>query len=320
MSGLMKTDAALALADQPLRVFVMGCSRGGTTLTQRLIAERLGLSTLPETRFFASMAGTVEALMFPRTARIPSRRRHLTSQLRQALGRSTGMRLLDIPGVARIEGHKWGSFRRATAEFLALMDGLSRAEGRPGWLEKTPFHVLYAPLIARLVPGAWMIHILRDATETVGSIRDAARRYHDPWAINYDRVERDVDNWNASTAASAAMVGQPRQIFLPYAALTRTPGAVVDLVAERMGAAAVPPAQAASPAEASAGLTSARDQQWKQAAVSGVVAPSASKWATALTPDEQARAKALIEPVPAKLQREMARFFAVAGLAEKDNL
>ena len=52
-----------------LRVFVMGCSRGGTTLSQRLIAEGLGLYTLPETRFFANMIGNLERRMFPTTQR-----------------------------------------------------------------------------------------------------------------------------------------------------------------------------------------------------------------------------------------------------------
>lgn len=298
----------------PIRVFVMGCSRGGTTLMQRLVAERLSLSTLPETRFFANMAGNVEQHMFPHTARRLSLRRQISSHLREALGRSTGMRLLDIAGMPPIEGLKWASFRSTTATFLAVMDDLTRTEGTAGWLEKTPFHVLYAPLIARLVPEAWMIHIQRDAKETVGSIRDAANRFHDPWAINYDRVERDVDNWNASTAASAAMVRRPRQIFVPYAALTRAPEAVLDRVAEMMGAAAQGRAQPRTPPPA--GLTSTRDHQWKAAAVSGAVAPSASKWGTALTPDEQARALALIVPVPAALLHEMAPFFALVGLRE----
>lgn len=312
----MVSSGVVAAGASSLRVFVMGCSRGGTTLMQRLVADRLGLSTLPETRFFANMIGNVEPRMFPRTQRPVALPRRISMTLREALGRSTGQRLLDIPGVAPIEGRKWAPFPEMTAPFLAQMDALARAQGRQGWLEKTPFHVLYAPLIEKLVPGAWMIHIIRDAEETVGSIRDAANRFNDPWAIVYDRVERDVDNWNASTAASAAMIGHPRQIFVPYAALTRAPEAVMDHVAQMMGAGAPPEGAAPAPAaDQPAGLTSQRDQQWKQAAVSGAVAPAESKWSTALTGDEQARARALIRPVPAALMREMAVFFQIAGLS-----
>lgn len=309
----------MADPDAPLRVFVMGCSRGGTTLMQRLVADRLGLCTLPETRFFANMVGNVEPRMFPHTQRPVALSRRISMTLREALGRSTGQRLLDIPGVVPIEGRKWAPFTEITARFLAQMDDLAKAQGRQGWLEKTPFHVLYAPLIEKLVPGAWMIHIIRDAEETVGSIRDAANRFNDPWAIVYDRVERDVDNWNASTAASAAMIGRPRQIFVPYAALTRAPEVVMDHVARVMGA-PEDSAPAAQPAVAvqPAGITNQRDQQWKQAAVSGAVAPAESKWTTALTAEEQARARALIQPVPPALLREMAPFFALAGLSVEE--
>lgn len=288
---------------RPLRVFVMGCSRGGTTLTQRLVVDRLGLSTLPETRFFANMIGNVEPRMFPNTARPMTLSRRVSSSLREALGLSTGMPLLNVSGVAPIMGEKWAPFSRMTARFLAQMDGLAMQAGTRGWLEKTPFHVLYAPHIARLVPGAWMIHILRDAEETVGSIRDAANRFADPWAIVYDRVERDVDNWNASVAASAAMIGQPRQIFVPYEAMTRNPAQVMGQIARIMGVGA---ASVAEPALAS--LTSSRDQQWKQAAVSGAVQPAASKWTQALTEAERSRARALIRPIPQILVEEMEQF------------
>lgn len=312
----MVSSDVMAGPAAPLRVFVMGCSRGGTTLMQRLVADRLGLCTLPETRFFANMVGNVEPRMFPRTQRPVALSRRISMRLRETLGRSTGQRLLDIPGVTPIDGRKWAPFAEMTAEFLNLMDGLAVGQGARGWLEKTPFHVLYAPLIEKLVPGAWMIHIIRDAEETVGSIRDAANRFNDPWAIVYDRVERDVDNWNASTAASTAMIGRPRQIFVPYAALTRAPEAVMDRVARLMGLAGVTPA--ASPVADTAGLTSSRDQQWKKAAVSGAVAPAESKWATALSAEEQARARALIQPVPPALRREMAPFFALAGLPSEE--
>jgi hypothetical protein len=309
----------------PLRVFVMGCSRGGTTVTQRLVAERLGLYTLPETRFFANMIGNVEARMFPDTARGVSLPRRISSGLREALGRSTGMPLLNLPGVAPIQGQKWASFSRMTALFVAQMDGLAGQAGTTGWLEKTPFHVLYAPHIARLVPGAWMIHILRDAQETVGSIRDAANRFADPWASVYDRVERDVDNWNASVAASAAMLGQPRQIFVPYDVMTRHPGQVMDHIAQIMGQrenqvpenmdqAKMAPANmdqadlGPTPIGGAPALTSRRDQHWKQAAVSGAVRPAQSKWQDALTASERARAQALIRPVPETLLAAMAPF------------
>ncbi len=308
----------------PLRVFVMGCSRGGTTVTQRLVAERLGLATLPETRFFANMIGNVEARMFPNTARPMTRRRRISSALREYFGLSTGMALLSVPGIEPIAGTKWAPFARMAALFVARMDGLAAQAQANGWLEKTPIHVHYAPQIARLVPGAWMIHILRDAEETVGSIRDAAVRFRDPWALIYDRVERDVDNWNASVAASAAMVGQPRQIFVSYEAMTANPAKVMDQIARVIGGETLARVSHPQPAgsvlgadSAVAGLTSSRDQHWKQAAVSGVVQTAKSKWIDALSAAERDRAGGLIRPVPQNLLTAQAAFLA-AAMANED--
>ena len=289
-----------------LRVFVMGCPRGGTTLTQRLVAERLGLYTLPETRFFANMIGNTEERMFPQTGwtrPAPERRR---SRLREALGRSTGREYVHVTDLPVDRGRKWGSVRAITARFTAVLDETARSAGCAGWLEKSPSHVHYAPAISRLLPDAWLIHVVRDPQQAVASIWDAAAKYRDPWGMIYGRVERAVDTWNAATRSSAAMVGRPRQIFLPYDALAAAPEAVLDAMVARMGVARA--GAAAGPA-----VIATADEAWKSGAVDGAVAPAASKWDTALTGDERARAGAMIAPVPAPLEAELDRFRAVAA-------
>lgn len=285
--------------EPPLRVFVMGCSRGGTTVTQRLVAERLALHTLPETRFYASLIGNTEARMFPTTARRPPLLRGVTSRLREALGLSTGMEWRDVTLDAP-RRRKWSPVGHISADFVTAMDGAAKAAGKAGWLEKTPFHVHYARQIARLIPDPWMIHLLRDPQETVASIRDAAIRYPQSWGVTYASVERAVDNWNASVADATAMLGAPRQIFLPYEAVARAPEAVMDRVARLMGHQGP-----ASPLDASALVTSR--EGWK-ADVTGSVTPAASKWQTALTPPERQAATALIRPIPAALHHAMIPF------------
>lgn len=286
--------------EPPLRVFVMGCSRGGTTVTQRLVAERLALHTLPETRFYASLIGNTEARMFPTTARRPAALRGVTSALRERLGRSTGMEWRDVTGLEAPQRRKWSPVAQISADFVTAMDQAAIAAGKTGWLEKTPFHVHYARQIAGLVPAAWMIHLLRDPQEVVASIRDAAIRYPQSWGVTYPSVERAVDNWNASVADATAMLGAPRQIFLPYEAVARAPEAVMDRVARLMGHQGP-----ASPLDASALVTSR--EGWK-ADVTGSVTPAASKWQTALTPPERQAATALIRPIPAALHHAMIPF------------
>lgn len=291
-----------------LRVFVVGCSRGGTTLTQRLLAERLGLLTLPETRFFVSLIGNTEQHMFPNTSRKRSLLKGLSSNLRERLGLSTGMEWDDAQMIPGLRHRKWRPIARPAAEFTAGMDRLAREAECRGWLEKTPMHVHYAPEIMHHVDGAWMVHVIRNAQDNIASICDAARKYADPWAIIYDCVERAVDNWNASIADSARMVGRERQIFVPYAALSLAPEAVLRLILEKMNTFAADPGAQGTSAQ----MTSTRDQVWKGEAVGGAVAPAASKWDTALSVEEQATARAMIAPIPAELQHAMQPFYVAA--------
>ena len=53
-----------------IRLFVVGCSRSGTTIVQRLLAGHKDLISFPETAFFQRLAGDSELRMFgPEQAR-----------------------------------------------------------------------------------------------------------------------------------------------------------------------------------------------------------------------------------------------------------
>ena len=130
-----------------LRVIVMGCSRGGATLTQRLVAERLGLYSLPETRFFANLFGNLEPRMFPTTYLERPWLRRTSSTVRERLGLSTGMEHRNIQCLPQRSWRKWSPIRKITDAFIATLDHKALDEGKTGWLEKMPFHVHYAPQI-----------------------------------------------------------------------------------------------------------------------------------------------------------------------------
>lgn len=286
----------------PARVFVVGCARSGTTLAQRLIAERLGLYSLPETRFFANLIGNLEPRMFPQTQRRRPPVRDLRSRMREALGVSTGMEwqsTSSLPAPAR-KGRV--GMALAAADFVNGMDQLAAENGCNGWLEKTPIHVHYVPQILRYVPGAWVIHIIRGPKQTVASIRDAAQRYPDPWAQIFDCVERAVDNWNASVQDSARAVGLPRQIFLSYEALTDAPERALRSVESRLG---LHENQDETPAKF--GLAEPREV-WKSAAISGQVKQAKSKWSSALNAQEREMAEGMIHAIPRPLANELGAF------------
>lgn len=271
------------------RIFVMGCSRGGTTVVQRRLAEGLNLYTLPETRFFSNLLGNAEERLFPGTARPRARARRFTSGMREKLGRSTGREHADLEGITLPRARKWARVQQRTAQFVAGLDRAAVAGGHAGWLEKSPTHTHYAADIHRLVPDAWMIHIIRDPRDTVASIWDAAQRYGDPWGAIYDRIERAVDKWNAATRASAAMAGKPRQIFMSYQQFTEGPPAALACIAQTLGLPDAP----AVPAQVQIATAS---EPWKADALGAPIHPARSKWRTALNDTERAVVEAHICP------------------------
>ena len=271
------------------RIFVMGCSRGGTTVVQRRLAEGLNLYTLPETRFFSNLLGNAEERLFPQTARPRPPVRKFTSGVREKLGRSTGREHVHLEGITLPRARKWARVQLRTAQFVAGLDRAALAGGHIGWLEKSPTHTHYAADIHRLVPEAWMIHIIRDPRDTVASIWDAAQRYGDPWGVIYDRIERAVDKWNAATRASAAMVGARRQIFMSYQQFTENPRTALDHIARTIG---VPQ----SPVSAARIRIATPSEPWKADALAAPIHPARSKWRSALTGAERTAVEAQLCP------------------------
>jgi len=65
-------------------------------------------------------------------------------------------------------------------------------------LEKTPDHVCHAPLILRLMPEAWFVHIIRDPRSVVSSVAVAARSWASDWAST--NVLQNALRWRSEVA------------------------------------------------------------------------------------------------------------------------
>lgn len=293
----------------PLRVFVVGCPRSGTTILQRILSERLGLLTLPETSFFSNLVGNPEQRMFPSTQRPTPPVRRMTSALRRQLQLSTGREWVDAETVRAPRRPKWSRWDVAASDFLAGMDQMAADAGCLGWLEKTPTHLHYLPEIGMLVPDAWFVHIVRDGQDNVASLWDAASKYAEPWKALFPTIERAVDQWNSAIGASADMVGRARHVFVPYSTVATMPEESLAQVLTKMGLDATAPVAKPGSPTAPAGLRT-ESEAWKADAVSSKVVPKVSKWMSALDASERTTADALINPVPGTLQAALDDFDA----------
>jgi len=93
---------------------------------------------------------------FPALAHRQNRRHLLDAYYNSMLFERTGLAPADIDQRVMEDCRNAGDFLRIVMEAVARKQGVQR------WAECTPLHLLYLPLIKKLIPDALVIHIIRD--------------------------------------------------------------------------------------------------------------------------------------------------------------
>jgi len=228
------------------RVFIVGCPRSGTTLLQSMLHSHPSIYSLPETKFFTALIG------IDRRAYLREAPRTLRAKVR-ALARDTLVKfgLVErhrqiyawrvIRDVARRSGWEkpigCSSFliSHHTAAFVHLLDALALASRKSIWLEKSTDHLFYIPQIARLVPHARFIHIIRDGKDNVASLVDAAQKYPSDGWEEYKAVEVAVRLRNIAVQESQKYRNDISHYFVRYEHLALNPRETLKGVCEFLG-------------------------------------------------------------------------------------
>ncbi|MDE1965034.1 MAG: sulfotransferase [Xanthomonadaceae bacterium] len=192
------------------RTFIVGCPRSGTTLIQAMLARHPDVATLPETALFEHLFGELHWRWGDRG--VARRRRR---GLARGFAREFGRRVLQ-DWEQRLEGtSRPAPWRLATCidRFVALLDTHAARAGRTMWIEKTPNHLLYIPEIARHVPEARFVHVIRNGLDVVASIADANLHHDDNHGFGGD-AKLWADRWNRATALHRRHVGEPNHHFV----------------------------------------------------------------------------------------------------------
>jgi hypothetical protein len=168
------------------RVFVVGCSRSGTTLLQSLLAAHPDIATFPETNFFWKVL--VHA----------PRRKYLIR-----LGLATGREMKHLRDMLErfgrddlalsVPDQPW-TFQTCIEIYLAVLDSLAKEQEGTLWVEKTPLHLRYIDTIEQFVPSPLFIHIVRDGREVVASIKDRAQKHSE--SFGGQGVKYGIRLWN----------------------------------------------------------------------------------------------------------------------------
>ncbi len=141
-------------------VFVLGCGRSGTKLLYHTLLSAGGFAVYHA----ESNAFNLLGLRFGNLARRRNRRQLLDEYLTSKLFYRTGLDRTDIETRVMEECRNAGDFLRI------VMDTMARKQGVERWAESTPLHLLYLPLIKKLIPDALVIHIIRDGRDVTASL------------------------------------------------------------------------------------------------------------------------------------------------------
>ncbi len=141
-------------------VFVLGCGRSGTKLLYHTLLSAGGFAVYHA----ESNAFNLIGLRFGSLKRRENRRDLLDHWLRSKLFYRSGLRREEIEPKVLEECRNAGDFLRILMEAIAHKQGVER------WAECTPLHLLYLPLIRKLLPDALIVHIIRDGRDVAVSL------------------------------------------------------------------------------------------------------------------------------------------------------
>jgi hypothetical protein len=141
-------------------VFVLGCGRSGTKLLYHTLLSAGGFAVYHA----ESNAFNLLGLRFGSLERRENRRDLLDHWLRSMLFYRSGLNREEIEPRILEECRNAGDFLRI------LMETIARKQGVERWAECTPLHLLYLPVIKKLLPDALIVHIIRDGRDVAVSL------------------------------------------------------------------------------------------------------------------------------------------------------
>lgn len=189
-----------------LKVFVVGCPRAGTTLVQKLLGMHADVHTCRETHFFQNVRrpGKREVFDYFRLPRHNALRAYEFVRAHNVL-----LEEHDPSGIS--------SLRSATRFFEQMMTAEASARGKLAWVEKTPAHLFYIPLIKRYIPSTRFVHVIRRGQDVVASLVDVATSFPEAaaWRDITD-LRGAIAQYNRCLRESSKYFGNEDHLFVKY--------------------------------------------------------------------------------------------------------
>lgn len=249
------------------RLFIVGCPRSGTTVVQAALAALPGVVSVGETEFVLRLLGRFDGWLHdrPDTARVWRRRMRLVSarrarKLQAHMDRAFG----DSQWSPRLRRRLTG--RACIDEFRRVLDATAARSGSTCWVEKTPDHLAYVEVIAKHIPDAHFLHVVRNGEDVIASAIDGQLRFLEH-EVFHGSLPYWVERWNRAARAHVELAGHPRHTVLPYECLFSAHDQVHELLRRLAGSGDGQPTADEVPSS----IADLAQEPWKHGSTDGVV-------------------------------------------------
>ncbi len=207
-------------------IFIVGCPRSGTTLLQSLLASHSAIASFPESKFFLRLIAE------PR-----EKSRRYALGLTSPTLKPTLEKFLDDVGAPELRSTlpKFPFVRSYVDCFDRILLQLAQRQGKHIWLEKTPEHLHAIGDIEQYLPGAKIIHIVRNGADTIASLYDLCQRHPQVWGQYFDGLDGCIDRWINDVAISRCYLGDPNHTAVRYDALVNATDTEVQRLCQFLG-------------------------------------------------------------------------------------
>ncbi len=189
-------------------VFIVGMPRSGTSLLEQMLARHPEIQALGERNELTMAAGQFQPPRPGQTPMISEFARFTPKHVQQA------------------------------AEFVSSRMNARRGKGVRYIIDKQPFNFMYVPLIARLLPGAKVLHTTRDGRDTCISYymqwfngQHAQANSFDTLGRYYADYRRTMNAWQALPAPDQ----RPEMLEVSYESVVADPERVMRGVLDFLG-------------------------------------------------------------------------------------
>jgi hypothetical protein len=159
-------------------VFVVGCPRSGTTFLYHILLSAGNFAVYRA----ESQAFHLLEPRFGDLGRETNQRKLLAAWFESRLFTATGLDRATLEQAILQDCRNGGDFLRIVMESVARQQRVHR------WAECTPDHILFLPRIRATIPGALVIHIIRDGRDVALSMERQGWPNQLPW----DRRRRSI--------------------------------------------------------------------------------------------------------------------------------